>query len=50
VLQNYVQLAQGARAKVLPPLLTGALTLSSSADFNVTISVLQILIILSPSR
>ncbi len=46
VLQNYVQLAQGARAKVLPPLLTGALTLSSSADFNVTISVLQILIIL----
>jgi branched-chain amino acid transport system permease protein len=46
VLQNYVQLAQGARAKVLPPLLTGALTLSSSADFNVTIGVLQILIIL----
>jgi len=46
VLQNYVQLAQGSRAKVLPPMLTGAITLSSSADFNVTISVLQILIIL----
>ena len=46
VLQNYVQLAQGARAKVLPPLLTGAITLSSSANFNVTIGVLQILIIL----
>jgi branched-chain amino acid transport system permease protein len=46
VLQNYVQLAQGARAKVLPPMLTGAITLSSSANFNVTIGVLQILIIL----
>ncbi len=46
VLQNYVQLAQGARAKVLPPLISGAMTLSSSGDFNVTISVLQILIIL----
>jgi branched-chain amino acid transport system permease protein len=46
VLQNYVQLAQGARVKVLPPMLTGAITLSSSANFNVTIGVLQILIIL----
>jgi branched-chain amino acid transport system permease protein len=45
VLQNYVQLAQGARVKVLPPLVTGAVTLSSSSEFNVTISTLQIVII-----
>jgi len=45
VLQNYVQLAQGARVKVLPPLITGSLTLSSSDEFNVTISALQIIII-----
>src|SRR5262245_19243643 len=45
VLQNYVQLAQGARVKVLPPLITGSVTLSSSDEFNVTISALQIMII-----
>jgi len=44
VLQNYVQLAEGARAKVLPPLVTGTVTLSSSGDFPITVSVLQILI------
>jgi branched-chain amino acid transport system permease protein len=47
VLQNYVQLAQGARVKVLPPLITGSLTLSSSDDFNVTISALQIVIVVT---
>ena len=45
VLQNYVQLAQGARVKVLPPLIMGSVTLSSSDDFNVTISALQIMIV-----
>jgi branched-chain amino acid transport system permease protein len=45
VLQNYVQLAQGARVKVLPPLITGSVTLSSSDEFNVTISAMQIIII-----
>ena len=45
VLQNYVQLAQGARVKVLPPLITGSLTLSSSDEFNVTISTIQIVIV-----
>ena len=45
VLQNYVQLAQGARVKVLPPLITGSVTLSSSDEFNVTISALQIVIV-----
>ena len=44
VLQNYVQLAQGARVKVLPPLITGSVTLSSSGD-AVTISTMQIVII-----
>src|SRR5262249_39454261 len=46
VLQNYVQLAEGARAKVLPPVVSGAITLSSAGDFPVTISVLQILIVM----
>ena len=45
VLQNYVQLAQGARVKVLPPLITGSVTFSSSDEFNVTISALQIVIV-----
>jgi branched-chain amino acid transport system permease protein len=45
VLQNYVQLAQGARVKVLPPLITGSTTLSSSDEFNVTISTIQIVIV-----
>ena len=45
VLQNYVQLAQGARVKVLPPLITGSATLSSSDEFNVTISTIQIVIV-----
>ena len=45
VLQNYVQLAQGARVKVLPPLITGSVTVSSSDAFNVTISALQIVIV-----
>jgi branched-chain amino acid transport system permease protein len=46
VLQNYVQLAQGARVKVLPPLITGSMNLSSSDEFNVTISTIQIVIVL----
>jgi branched-chain amino acid transport system permease protein len=47
VLQNYVQLAQGARVKVLPPLITGSVTLSSADDFNVTVSALQIMIVVT---
>jgi branched-chain amino acid transport system permease protein len=45
VLQNYVQLAQGARVKVLPPLVTGSVTLASPDGFPVTVSALQIVII-----
>ncbi len=46
VLQNFVQLAQGARVKPLPPMIRGSFELSSSGNFQVTISYLQIGIIL----
>jgi branched-chain amino acid transport system permease protein len=45
VLQNYVQLAQGARVKVLPPLVSGSATLGSVDEFALTISSLQIVIV-----
>ena len=44
VLENYVQLAQGARVKPLQPILQGTMTLASTENFHVTISVLQIVI------
>jgi branched-chain amino acid transport system permease protein len=46
VLQNYVQLAQGARVKPLQPMVQGAFGLSMGGDFQVTISLLQIIIVL----
>jgi branched-chain amino acid transport system permease protein len=46
VLQNYVQLAQGARVKPLPPLVTGSYTLLDIDGFGVQISNIQIIIIL----
>jgi branched-chain amino acid transport system permease protein len=45
-LQNYVQVLQGARVKPLQPIVTGGLTLVSSEHFAVTLSYIQILIIL----
>ncbi len=45
VLQNYVQLAQGARVNPLQPMISGSIPLSSGGNFHVTISILQILII-----
>ena len=45
LLQNYVQLVQGARVKPLPPVIEGAFTISDSGSFPVTISYLQIIII-----
>jgi branched-chain amino acid transport system permease protein len=45
VLQNYVQLTQGARVKVLPPLVTGSVTITSTDGFPVTVSLLQVVII-----
>ncbi len=44
VLENYVQLAQGARVKPLQPIVEGTMTLASTENFHVTISVLQIVI------
>src|SRR5262249_31136612 len=45
-LQNYVQLLQGARVKTMPPVLQGGFVLSSNGDFAVSISYLQIAIII----
>ncbi|MCB9948828.1 MAG: branched-chain amino acid ABC transporter permease LivH [Rhodospirillaceae bacterium] len=46
-LQNYVQLLQGARSKPLPPVIQGGFVLmESDTGFTVTISYVQIMIIL----
>ncbi len=44
-LQNFVQLAQGARSKPLPPLIRGGFTLAESDGFSVNLSYVQILIV-----
>ncbi len=47
VLQNYVQLAQGARVKPLQPIIQGGFDLSGvNADFHVRLGYLQIVIVL----
>lgn len=43
-LQNYVQVFQGARVKTLPPQLNGTIPLIQSAEFTVSISYIQVLI------
>jgi branched-chain amino acid transport system permease protein len=45
VLQNYVQVAQGARVKPLPPLIGGGYTLIEGHDFAVRLSNIQIIVI-----
>jgi branched-chain amino acid transport system permease protein len=45
-LQNYVQLAQSARVKPLPPIVTGGYTLMDSGSFVVQVSNIQIIIIM----
>ena len=47
ILQNYVQIAQGARVKPLPPLITGGHTLMSADGFNVELSNIQIIVVLT---
>ncbi len=47
VLQNYVQIAQGARVKPLPPLIDGGYTLMDSGNFAVRLSNAQILVIVT---
>ncbi|MBI3446070.1 MAG: branched-chain amino acid ABC transporter permease LivH, partial [Magnetospirillum sp.] len=44
VLQNFTQLAQGARVKPLPPVFKGGITLMESPDFTVSLSWLQMVI------
>tara|TARA_R110000868_G_scaffold242393_5_gene497913 strand:+ start:7463 stop:8377 length:915 start_codon:yes stop_codon:yes gene_type:complete len=45
VLQNFVQLSQGARVKPLQPMIQGAFEVYNDGRFQVTISYLQIMII-----
>ncbi|MEJ0062618.1 MAG: branched-chain amino acid ABC transporter permease LivH [Alphaproteobacteria bacterium] len=46
LLQNYVQILQGARVKPLPPMVQGGITLLTREDgFSVSVSYLQIVII-----
>jgi branched-chain amino acid transport system permease protein len=47
ILQNYVQVAQGARVKPLPPLIQGGYTLLESESFPVQISNVQIIIMVT---
>jgi branched-chain amino acid transport system permease protein len=47
VLQNYVQIAQGARVKPLPPLIPGGYTLIESGGFAVQLSNVQIIIVVT---
>jgi len=47
VLQNYVQLAQGARVKPLPPLVTGGYTILDLDGFGVRLSNIQIIIVVT---
>ena len=47
ILQNYVQVAQGARVKPLPPLIQGGYTLIDSESFPVQVSNVQIIIVVT---
>jgi branched-chain amino acid transport system permease protein len=47
VLQNFVQVAQGARVKPLPPLIQGGYTLFEGNDFAVRLSNIQIIIVVA---
>jgi branched-chain amino acid transport system permease protein len=47
VLQNYVQIVQGARVKPLPPVIKGSYTLMEKDGFTVQISNMQILIVIT---
>ncbi len=47
ILQNYVQIAQGARVKSLPPLIEGGHTLFESETFSVQLSNVQIVVVLT---
>ncbi len=44
-LQNFVQLAQGARVKPMPPMISGGFTFLEDGDFSITLSWMQIIIV-----
>jgi branched-chain amino acid transport system permease protein len=44
-LQNYVQLIQGARVKPLPPVIHGGITMMQDSGYSVTLSYMQIVIV-----
>jgi branched-chain amino acid transport system permease protein len=46
-LENYVQIAQGARVKSLPPLISGGYTVMNADGFAVQLSNVQILVVLT---
>ncbi len=46
-LQNYVQMTQGARVKPIPPVVRGGITLMESDSFAVTISYIQIFVVIT---
>ena len=47
VLQNFIQVAQGARVKPLPPVITGGYELFKQGEFTVIVSNIQILIVMT---
>ena len=47
VLQNYVQIAQGARVKPLPPIVQGGYTLFEGNNFSVRLSNIQIIVVVT---
>jgi branched-chain amino acid transport system permease protein len=47
VLQNYVQIVQGARVKPLPPLIPGGFTLINDPSFPVQLSNVQIIVVVT---
>jgi branched-chain amino acid transport system permease protein len=47
LLQNFIQVAQGARVKPLPPVVTGSYVLAEQNGFAVNLSNIQILIVLT---
>ena len=46
VLQNYVQLSQGARVKTLQPVIEGGFKIMQSGNFTVVLSYMQIIIVI----
>ncbi len=47
VLENYIQIAQGARVKTLPPIIHGGYTLTEAGGFAVRLSNVQIMVVVT---